>query len=84
MDAVVGVAADGRPIAAGEQAAAVAEGDVAALLGGGEPVRDTQVEDLRLGAQDGGDDAVVAGEAAGGAGGDGTVALDVGRADAGG
>ena len=51
--------------------------------GGREPVGGGEVEDFRVAAEDGGDDAAVAGEAAGRSGGEGAVALDVGGADPG-
>ena len=49
---------DGRPVAAGEQAAAVAQGEVdGASLGVASRLRGGEVEDFRLAAEDGGDDA---------------------------
>ncbi len=54
MLAVVGDAAHGGQVAAGEHTSAITQGEVEPSLGGGEPVGDTEVEDVGLGAEDGG------------------------------
>ena len=66
----MGVAQSGGPVAALGGAAALLEGHHDPLGLGVEPPGAAQVEDLRLAAEHGGDDAGLAGQSAGGVGGD--------------
>ena len=69
-DHVVSVTPAGWARAAGEGAAAVAQAQGQVLLGGDQPGGPAEVEDLALGAEDGRDDARVAGDPADGLGGE--------------
>ena len=66
---VVGFAPGGGSVAAGVGAAVVAQAEVADLVGAGEAGGAAEVEDGAVGAEDGGDEQGVAGEAADGGGG---------------
>ena len=70
---VVGVAGDGEAGAAGEGAVLVAEDQGGPDAGGDQAAGAADVEDLALGAEDGGDDLGVAGQSAGGGGGEGVA-----------
>jgi hypothetical protein len=61
---VVGFAVDGWGLAAGVDAAAVTQGDGPALGRGEQAAGAAEVEDLAVGAEDGGDHLRVAGQAA--------------------
>lgn len=64
VEDVVGVAGDGEAVAAGEGAVLVAQDEGEPDRGGDQAAGATDVEDLALAAEDGGDDLGVAGQAA--------------------